>query len=236
MTPARWARIQAALARRQPDLTLLMDRVHKRHNLAAVVRTCDAVGVHELHAASIASGWHPARGTSLGAERWVRVHPHPDARTAAHALRRAGFLLYAAHFSEQAVDFREADYTFPCAIMLGAEKQGLSDEAAEMADRHLIIPMMGMGASLNVSVAAGIFLAEAQRQRLEAGLYRGPRLSPEEYRQALFRWAHPIVAHYCDTKAIPYPRLDGRGNLESPQNWQEVIQQGDGAQSQPPSD
>ncbi len=224
MTPERFARIQAALARRQPDLTLLLERVHKSHNLAAVMRTCDAVGVHELHAVPIGASWTPARGTSLGTERWVHVHRHAEVAAAVQQLRSAGFLIYAAHFSAQAVDFREPDYTLPCAIMLGAEKHGLSAVATELADRHLMIPMMGMAASLNVSVAAGIILAEAQRQRLGAGLYDGPRLGPAEYRRTLFRWAHPVIATYCDAKGLPYPRLDSQGELERPRTWQEVVQ------------
>ena len=220
MTPQRYARIQSALARRQPDLTVLLDRVHKAHNLAAVLRTCDAVGIHELHAVPLPGSWKPAKGTSLGSERWIEVHLHASAELAAQQLRERGFLIYAAHLCADATDFREADYTLPCALLLGAEKQGVSASAAALADRRIIIPMLGMAASLNVSVAAGMILAETQRQRLQAGLYQGPRLPPASYRRALLRWTHPVIAAYCDRQGLPYPHLDGQGELADLETWQ----------------
>ena len=226
MTPQRFARAQATLARRQPDLTVLLDRVHKAHNLAAILRTCDAVGVHELHAVPVPGAWKPAKGTSLGSERWVEVHRHQSTEQAMQRLRERGFLIYAAHLCTEATDFREADYTLPCALLLGAEKQGVSASAASRADRHLIIPMLGMAASLNVSVAAGVILAEAQRQRLQAGLYQGPRLPPETYRRTLLRWTHPVVAAYCDRRGLPYPYLDQTGEIANLKSWRRRIGHG----------
>src|SRR5690625_5808418 len=93
-------------------------------------------------------------------------------------LRGLGFKLYAAHVSERARPYRELDYTRPFALVMGAEKNGLSDYALEQADEHLMIPMAGMVASYNVSVAAGIVLQEAMHQRQQAGLYA--RAVPED--------------------------------------------------------
>jgi tRNA (guanosine-2'-O-)-methyltransferase len=206
---------------------VLLERVHKPHNLAAVVRTCDAVGVHELHAVPLPGSWKPAKSTSLGSERWLEIHCHDDVEQAAHSLKERGFLIYAAHLSNEASDFRASDYTLPCAVLFGAEKRGVSPTAAALADRHIVIPMLGMAASLNVSVAAGIILAEAQRQRLQAGFYETARLEAEPYHRTLVRWAHPVVAAHCERLGIPYPSLNDAGEIIDLEEWHQRLLTGE---------
>ncbi len=171
MTPERKERIVEVATRRQPDLTVFMERVHKPHNVAAVLRTCDAVGVMQAHAVPGSAGIPKMNHTSKGAQRWVELIRHPDTASGLGHLKKSGFKLYAAHFSDQAVDFRESDYTQPTAIIMGTEKFGVSDEALEMVDQEVQIPMVGMTQSLNVSVATALILYEAQRQRQAAGRY-----------------------------------------------------------------
>lgn len=201
MTPERLARIRSVLDKRQPDLTVLMERVHKPHNFSAILRSCDAVGVLEAHAIPAKHGipnleetenlrleGKTFNETSGSAAKWVGLCIHEDTPSAFAHLKAKGFQVLAAHFSERAVDYRQADYTRPTCILLGTEKWGVSPEAAELSDAHVIIPMMGMVQSLNVSVAAAVILFEAQRQRLQAGLYSQPRLSPEQYQEVLQAW------------------------------------------------
>lgn len=190
MTPERQARIRQVLDRRQPDLTVVMDQVHKPHNLAAISRTCDAVGVLELHAIPVASSTriHGNKAAS-GAGKWLPVQRHESVDEAFGNLRAAGFRLLAAHFDDDAVDYREVDYTRPTALVVGAELDGLSEEAIEAADASVAIPMCGMTKSLNVSVATALILYEAMRQRETAGMYRQPRLSKERYEEWFARWA-----------------------------------------------
>ncbi|HHO57650.1 MAG TPA: tRNA (guanine-N2)-dimethyltransferase, partial [Oceanithermus profundus] len=128
-------------------------------------------------------------------------------------LKERGFTVYAANLSERALDYREVDYTRPAAVLLGAEKWGVSPRAAELADADVIIPMMGMVQSLNVSVAAAVILFEAQRQRLAAGLYDRPRLDPATYRRTLFEWAYPREAAVLRRQGLPYPELDEEGRI-----------------------
>lgn len=201
MTPERLARIRAVLDKRQPDLTVLMERVHKPHNFSAILRSCDAVGVLEAHAIPAKHGipnleeaedlslkGKTFNETSGSAAKWVGLTLHADTASAFAHLKARGFQVLAAHFSERAVDYRQADYTRPTCILLGTEKWGVSPEAAELADAHVLIPMMGMVQSLNVSVAAAVILFEAQRQRLQAGFYERVRLAPEQYEAVLQSW------------------------------------------------
>jgi tRNA (guanosine-2'-O-)-methyltransferase len=204
------------LARRQPDLTVLAENLHKPRNFSALIRTCDAVGIQWVHAVpgetSPRRHWH----TSQGAEKWVELVCHRSTARACASLRQSGFQLVAAHLDETAVDFREVDYTRPTALLLGTELFGVSDTAARQADRLIRIPMLGMSQSLNVSVACAIVLYEAQRQRESAGLYRGPRLNPADHARLRFEWLHPKLARFCQRHGLDYPALDEEGELLEP--------------------
>ncbi|KAB7623219.1 tRNA (guanosine(18)-2'-O)-methyltransferase TrmH [Alkalilimnicola sp. S0819] len=214
MTARRMARMRATLDRRQPDLRVLMDQVHKPHNISAILRTCDAVGVWQAHAVWPGVERFRARAhSSAGTGQWVKTVAHPDIAEGIGSLQREGFRIYAAHLSERAVDFRRVDYTRPCAVLLGAELHGVSDTAAELVDEHVIIPMAGLGASLNVSVAAAVILFEAQRQREAAGLYQQCRLESDVYERTLFEWLHPKIAARCRERGEPYLPIDEDGDL-----------------------
>ncbi len=216
MTPERFARLKTVLDRRQPELTVLAEDVHKAHNVSAVLRSCDAVGVPEIHVVSPGGEFHRHHMVSGGSRKWVRVRAYRDIDTAAQALKARGFQVLAAHFSASARDYREADYTRPTAILIGAERTGVSARAAALADAHILVPMRGMVSSLNVSVAAAVILYEAARQRDIAGLYAHCRIDPETYRATLFEWCYPGVARICQAQSLPYPELDASGFILRP--------------------
>lgn len=212
MTPERFARLKQALARRQHDLTVLADGVHKSHNVSAIIRTCDAVGVARLHAISRGGlrGHHMIAG---GSRRWVDVDLHRSAAEAYADFRARGMTILAAHAGSDADDFRETDFTRPTAIVLGAELKGPSRYAIEHADSAIAIPMQGLVESLNVSVAAAVILFEASRQRAAAGLYERPPPDPAAFERTLFEWAYPEIAKRCRSKGLEYPKLSEDGEL-----------------------
>lgn len=214
MTPERFARLRAVLDRRQPDLTVLCEDVHKSHNISAILRSCDAVGVAELHAVSPGGEWSRHRGVSGGSRKWVRSRIHRSIDAAVSDLHSNGHQILAAHFSNTSVDYRSADFTRPTAILLGAERLGVSAQAAALADAHIVVPMRGLVESLNVSVAAAVILYEAARQREEAGFYARPRLDERTYRELLFEWSYPAAARHCQARGLPYPALDAEGFIQ----------------------
>ena len=224
MTPARLARIKQTLDHRQPDLSVVTDQVHKPRNLSAILRSCDAFGISDMHAVWPRDGFRAFRKTTGGSYPWVTMHTHPNLSEAFSSLRNQNFRLYAAQFSERAVDFRDVDYTKPCAIIMGNEVDGVSPEGAEDADEHIVIPMMGMVESLNVSAACAIILTEAQRQRQIAGMYDQRRLPDEQYERLFFRWCQPTVKRYCDDRKLPYPPIDlETGELIDGVGWMESV-------------
>ena len=213
MNPERFQKLTRALHRRQPDLTVLMERVHKSHNLSAILRNCDAVGVLEAHAIPPEEGLEIHSHTSAGTAKWVRLVRHHTIQAAIKELKGRGFRVLAAHPGPDAVDFREVDFTMPTALMMGAELLGLSDEALALADVRISIPMVGMARSFNVSVATALLLFEAFRQREAAHMYDESRIDPEDMRRILFEWAYPRIARHCRDRGTPYPSLGEDGGL-----------------------
>lgn len=213
MPNPRLQRLQSVLDTRQPDLRIFLEKVHKPHNLSAILRTCDAVGVHTVHAVAMDEQVARRNRSSSGTDRWVNVVTHPAVESGIDALRSEGIRIYAAHLSEKAVDYRDIDYTLPTAVLMGAELEGVTPAAANSVDDHITIPMYGLGSSLNVSVAAGVILYEAQRQRRRAGYYEARRLSQSEYEASLFEWLYPRVAEACQRRGMGYPPLDGEGHI-----------------------
>ncbi|MEX2542304.1 MAG: tRNA (guanosine(18)-2'-O)-methyltransferase TrmH [Trueperaceae bacterium] len=214
MTSERYRRIMQILAQRQPDLTILAEDVYKPHNLSAMLRSCDAVGIGLVHAIDPTGGVPTFNETSAGADRWVEVRVHADFAEASAQVRDQGMQLLAAHFSDRAVDYRDVDYTRPTAVLFGNEKRGVSHQAAARVDGHVIIPMLGMVRSLNVSVATAVILFEAQRQRREAGMFERPRLSPEQINAQAFRWLFPREAAVREARGEPFPGVLEDGTYE----------------------
>ncbi len=224
MTPDRLQRINSMLDQRQPDLTVCMEGVHKSHNLAAVVRTADAIGVSDVHAVWKNETMRLSGGSAAGSQNWIDVHNYTNTEDAINELKNQGMQVLVTNLSDTAVDFREIDYTKPTAIILGQEKFGASEKALAMADQDIIIPMVGMVQSLNVSVACSVVLYEAQRQRQAAGMYQQARISQQRRQRILFEGGHPIFAKACQRKGLPYPEIDEEGQIVASEQWWQQMQ------------
>ena len=219
MTPERLQRINTMLDQRQPDLTVCMEGVHKTHNLAAVVRTADAIGISDVYAVWKNEQMRVSGGSAAGSQQWVDVHNYNHTQDAIADLKKQNMQVLVTNLSDTAVDFREIDYTKPTAIILGQEKFGATEEALALADQDIVIPMVGMVQSLNVSVACSVVLYEAQRQRQAAGLYQQPRISEARRQRTLFEGGHPIFAEVCQRKNLPYPQINEAGEIVASDSW-----------------
>ncbi|MDC5838032.1 tRNA (guanosine(18)-2'-O)-methyltransferase TrmH [Vibrio europaeus] len=220
MNLERYNRIHEVLKARQADLTLCLEEVHKPNNVSAVIRTADATGIHKIHAVW-PNEMRTLGHTSAGARNWVDVETHDSIDEAITELKAQGMQVLVTNLSETAVDFRDIDYTKPTAIILGSEKVGASEQAKKLADQDIIVPMVGMVQSLNVSVASAVILYEAQRQREAAGMYDNEVSSvPEEtIHRLLFERGHPVLAKVAKRKKLPYPPLDEQGQIIADEEW-----------------
>lgn len=226
MNAQRFARIQEMLAARQHDLTVCMEQVHKPHNVSAVIRTADAVGVHEVHAVWPGNRMRTMVSSAAGSNSWVQVKTHRTINDAVDHLKGQGMQILATHLSDKAVDFREIDYTRPTCILMGQEKTGITQEALDLADQDIIIPMIGMVQSLNVSVASALILYEAQRQRQNAGMYNrtSSTLDYAEQQRLLFEGGYPVLARVAKHKGLPYPLINDSGEVVADDAWWATMQ------------
>ncbi len=211
----RFKRIKSVLNRRMSDLTILIENVEKPHNLSAILRTCDAVGVLEAHAVFNQDTIPTFNSTAQGSQKWVKLKKHKNIEMAIKSLKGKGFRLYGTSLNDNAKDYRLLDYRQPTAFLMGAEKWGLSNIALESVDESIFIPMRGMVQSLNVSVASATLLFEALRQRENHGVIptKGEGLSKTLYEQTLFEWSYPEVAEWYKNEGRLYPKLGENGEI-----------------------
>lgn len=190
-TSRRQQRIESVLRRRQTTLTVVLEDVHDPHNASAVLRSCDAVGVLDVHLVYMLE--EPprksfGRSTSASAAKWIRVHLHNSIAECYRDLREQGFVIAATALEPESRDLYELDFTVPMALVFGNEMRGLSEEAVRGADCTVYIPMQGMVESLNISVSCAVTLYEAMRQRERAGMYDEPQLGKDEFLQLRDEW------------------------------------------------
>lgn len=190
-TSRRQRRISEVLARRQTTLTVVLEDIHDPHNVSAVLRSCDGVGILDVHVVYVHE--KPprkafARRASGSAAKWLRIHRYDSVEACYRVLRSEGFSIYATSLGEQSVELYDLELVRPTALVFGNEMCGVSDEAVASADATVFIPMQGMVESLNISVACAVSLYEAMRQRSVAERYDAPELSGEELASLETEW------------------------------------------------
>ena len=215
LLPRRFNRLKSVLNKRMSDLTILIENVEKPHNLSAIIRSCDAVGVLESYAIFNKEKFLTFNSTAQGSQKWIKINQFRKTKEAITTLKKKGFKLYGTNLNPKSIDYRECNFTGSTAFVLGAEKWGLSEEASNLVDEYIHIPMRGMVESLNVSVAASTLLFEAIRQRQLANIIpeEGEGLSKSIYKQKIFEWAYPEVANWCNSEGRQYPELNSKGEI-----------------------
>ncbi len=164
----RTARIHEALGHRLGSVVVVIEAVHRRHNASAILRSCEAFGVHEVHL--ITRNFRPSKGAARGSERWMEVHQHEETVPVLEALRARGFHIYVADLDDTAHTPDTVPVDHPVALLFGSEVVGVSDDAKRMSDGAICVPMRGLTESLNVASAATCILYRvAERRRALVG-------------------------------------------------------------------
>jgi tRNA (guanosine-2'-O-)-methyltransferase len=191
MTPEREERLKKVLNNRQNDLTVVLENVFDAHNISAVMRTCDAVGIQEIHVLNSKIGKHKKWGarSSSSAAKWLTIHQHTDPFLCFKEIREKFPLVLTTHLSSSSISLYEIDFTGPVALVFGNEHDGVSPEIRDLADGNFIIPQMGMIRSLNISVACAVSLYEAFRQKQAADHYSRVKLPASDYQTIWKRWS-----------------------------------------------
>jgi tRNA (guanosine-2'-O-)-methyltransferase len=166
LLPERKARIDEVVSRRTRTLTVVIEALCDPQNVNAVLRTCDAFGVQDVHVVEgPMKGFDRNKKISQNADKWLDVTRWTSTRECLGALRERGYAIHVSWLGEGSVGLADLDFSGPVALVFGNESRGVSDDALAMADARFAIPMRGFSQSLNVSVAAAVSLSRAIDRR-----------------------------------------------------------------------
>jgi len=188
-TEKRLEKITRVIKSRQHSLTLVLENIHDPHNVSAIFRTCDAVGIPKV---SLVYNFEAfpriGKKSSASAFKWVDKEKYKTVEECYSNLRKEGFKIFASSLTENSKNLYELDLTKKAAIVVGNEHRGVSDLSAELADEIFSIPQFGMVQSLNVSVATAVILYEAMRQRIKKGMYKKSEMDDKLLDKLIDNW------------------------------------------------
>jgi len=188
-TEKRIAKITRVIKSRQHSLTVVLENIHDPHNVSAIFRTCDAVGIPKVNLIyNFETFPKIGKKSSASAFKWVEKEKFKTVDKCYSELRNKGFKIFGSSLTDHSKKLYELDLTKKVAIVVGNEHRGVSEEAAKNADDVFLIPQFGMVQSLNVSVAAAVILYEAMRQRMNKGMYNKSELDTAALEKIIDEW------------------------------------------------
>ena len=190
MTPERRNKLLTVLNKRQSNLTVVLENVFDPHNVAAVMRTCDSIGIQDIYILN--TRIPPVREwgfkSSSSARKWITAHQFTDPDKCFEELKNRYSKILTTHLSSDSVSLYDIDFTESIALVFGNEAFGVSEEIRAYADGNFVIPQIGIIQSLNISVACAVTIYEAYRQKQVAGHYDSPSLSEVRRIELMNEW------------------------------------------------
>lgn len=179
LTPERRQRVDAVVKERCFDVTLILEGIYDRGNISAVMRTAEGLGFADFHVVENQPRFKEANRVTKGADKWVEVRRHRETREVLPIIRAQGKRLVVTALTDKAKSIEEVDFSVPTAIVLGNEKEGVSEEMIAAADEVVVVPMVGFVQSFNISVAGALVLAQIRADRIRRRGHNGD-LTPEQ--------------------------------------------------------
>ena len=189
MTPEREEKFKRVIAKRQTDLTVVFENVNDPHNISAVLRTCDSVGVKEVYIIQTIERPYTKLGkkSSSSASKWIEIHWFFSVKECMAEVQKKYKNIFGTKLTEQSKSLYELNLKESTALVFGNEHSGISDKLANSCTGNFLIPQVGMIESLNISVACAVSLYEAYRQRSIAGKYKTPMLTESELQKEFLK-------------------------------------------------
>lgn len=190
MNEARNEKVAKVLSKRQNDITVVLENVHDPHNVSAVLRSCDAIGIMEVFILNTKENLFRNfdRRKSASAHKWMMIHQYTDIDACFDAVKQKYQNVFSTFLDTASKDLFELNFCEPIALVFGNEKDGISKETLKYCNANFVIPQVGMISSLNISVACAVCLYEAFRQKQIAHHYDTMKLSFEEQSDLLTYW------------------------------------------------
>ena len=167
MTTARENRFKEVISQRRQDFTILLENVFNPHNIAAVMRTCDAVGISEIFVLNtqVPPLKHFGKNSSSSAEKWLTIHQFSHLEDCIHTIKKTYPIIVGTDLNAAAKPYWERKFNQNICIVFGNEGAGISLEMKPYLHENIFIPQVGMIRSLNISVACAIILYEDFRHK-----------------------------------------------------------------------
>lgn len=181
VTAERFAKLEAIIKNRNPNLVTVMENIYDDGNTCAVMRSAEAFGFHNFHQIIEIGRFKSAKRVSQGAEKWLVKKKWDDTASCIENLKSKGYKICVTHL-EGGLPIDQVRFDQPIALCFGNEKDGASPLLTEMADQRIYLPMYGFVQSFNISVAAALCFQHIHGKLTDAGL---PLLSDDERQQLL---------------------------------------------------
>jgi tRNA (guanosine-2'-O-)-methyltransferase len=188
LTEKRFHKIQQVVSRRQKYLTIILENIHDPHNVSAILRSADAVGIDKVYLIYNTCKFPKVgRVSSASASKWIELVKFKNVKDCFDELKEMKFKIYSTYISETERNYSlfELNLTGKIALVFGNEHEGVSDDVKRLADRNFLVPMYGMVQSLNVSVTVAVCLYETLRQREIKGKYDKSEYGKKELKEKL---------------------------------------------------
>ena len=191
LTERRKTLFKKVLAQRTSYITAVVEDVYQLHNTSAVIRSCDAFGIQNLHVIEAVNRKRIDREIAMGAQKWVDVHRHTSPETCVQSLRAQGYRIVATSPHKRAYPLEQFSLSGKVAVFFGRETEGLSPQLMDEADDFIYIPMDGFTESLNISVSAAVILQTLSR-KLKQSQIPWPLNATEHYEIEL-AWTKKMI-------------------------------------------
>lgn len=194
LTESRKERFQKVLAQRTKHFTVATEDVYQLHNTSAVMRSCDAFGIQEVHIVEEVNSKRIDREIAMGAQKWVDLNRYHTTKDCIKDLKSKGYQIVATTPHAKDCDLIDFDISKKSCFFFGRETEGLSQQVLDEADCFLKIPMVGFTESLNISVSAAIILQHVTAKLRKSNLKW--QLNEDEIIEKRFDWIKKTIKNY----------------------------------------
>jgi tRNA (guanosine-2'-O-)-methyltransferase len=210
LTDERKQKFREVIRHRTKYISVVLEDIYQPQNASAVLRTCDCLGIQDVHIIEDRNEYELNPRVVQGASKWINMFKYNETedntRLCYEQLRNKGYRIIATSPHANSMNFSDMDLTKgKIAIVFGTEERGLSDAAINMADEQLKIPMYGFTESYNISVSAALVLFDLSEKLRKSSI--DWKLSQEEELDVLLQWARNSVKRSSVLERSFYKRL-----------------------------
>lgn len=190
VTEKRFQKIKALVEQRTQHITVALEEPHKSHNTSAILRSCDAFGVQDIHCITGRNKMAINDAIASGASKWLSLQQYQTSMECMQALKKKGYTLVATS-PHAKKSLHDLSVSKPVALFFGTEKEGLTDQVLDAVDTTIAIPMYGFTESFNVSVSIALCLYQLTTAMRNTNI--NWQLTKEQKDQVIIEWLKASV-------------------------------------------